>query len=149
MNLLLSTVAIVSIGLMIGVEFAVSAFINPVLRRLADQPRAHAVMLFARSLGTAMPFWYSANLLLLIAEWVLLRHTSGALALAVAIGLWVLVIVFTLLFLVPINNRLQREEAHAAADQAHSQHLRWDRLHRARVVVLAAAMVLFLVAIRA
>lgn len=147
MILLLNIAAIVSIGLMIGVEFAVWAFINPILRKLPDQPRAQAIVLFARKLGTVMPFWYASNLLLLIAEWVLLRHTSGALLLATATGIWVTVIVLTLIFLVPINNRLAREEAHAAADHAHREHKRWDSLHRVRVVALGAAMVLFLVAI--
>lgn len=148
MNFLLSTVAIVSIGLMIGVEFAVWAFINPILRKLADEPRAQVIVLFARRLGTAMPFWYVANLLLLIAEWVLLRHAPGAPLLATAMGLWVLVIVLTLMFLVPINNRMAREESHASAELAHSEHKRWDSLHRARVIALGAAMVLFLVAVR-
>jgi uncharacterized membrane protein len=149
MILLLSTVAIVSIGLMTGVEFAVWVFINPVLRKLADQPRAQAVVMFARRLGRAMPFWYSSNLLLLIAEWALLRRTSGAALLAAAAGLWALVIVLTVLFLVPINNRLAREEAHASAQKAHREHKRWDSLHRARVIALVVAMVLLLVAIHA
>lgn len=147
MNFLLSTVAIVSIGLMIGVEFAVWAFINPILRKLADEPRAQAIVLFARRLGTAMPFWYTANLLLLIAEWVLLRRAVGAPLLATAVGLWVLVIVLTLMFLVPINNRMAREESHASAERAHREHKRWDSLHRARVIALGAAMVLFVVGI--
>ncbi|HEX4031499.1 MAG TPA: DUF1772 domain-containing protein [Terracidiphilus sp.] len=149
MTFLLSTVAIVSIGLMTGVEFAVWVFINPVLRKLADQPRAQAIVMFARKLGRAMPFWYAFNLLLLIAEWTLLRHTPGAAMLAAAAGLWALVIVLTVLFLVPINNRLAREEAHASAQQAHREHRRWDSLHRVRVIALVVAMVLLLVAIHA
>ena len=53
----LTIAAVVSIGLMVGVEFAVSAFINPILLQLEDRPRAQATRLFARRLGTAMPFW--------------------------------------------------------------------------------------------
>lgn len=147
MNFLLSAVAVLSIGLMIGVEFAVWVFINPILRQLADEPRAQAIVLFARRLGTAMPFWYGANLLLLGAEWMLIRHAPGAPLLATAAGLWVLVIVLTLIFLVPINNRMAREESHASAEQAHAEHSRWDSMHRARVITLCAAMVLFLAAI--
>jgi uncharacterized membrane protein len=94
-----------------------------------------------------MPFWYACNLLLLIAEWVPLRRTAGVPLLAAAVGSWVVVILFTLVFLVPINNRLAREEAHASAEQAHREHKRWDSLHRARVIALIVAMVLFLVAI--
>jgi uncharacterized membrane protein len=142
-----SIAAALSIGLMIGVELAVWVFINPILRKLDDQPRAQAVRLFARRLGTAMPFWYVLNLLFLIAEWVLFRHTSGAALLMTAIGLWLLVIVLTLIFLVPINNRLARPEGHESPAQAHREHKRWDSLHRARVIALGAAMVLFLVGV--
>lgn len=143
----LSIATVVSIGLMIGVEFAVWVFINPILWKLEDQPRAQAIILFARRLGTVMPFWYASNLLLLIAEWTLLRHTASAPLLAAAAGLWVLVIVLTLIFLVPINNRLAREEAHVSVDQSHLEHKRWDSLHRARVIALGMAMVLFLTAV--
>jgi uncharacterized membrane protein len=147
MTLFLSIGAIVSIGLMIGVEFAVSVFINPILRKLDDVPRAQAVVLFARKLGTAMPFWYALNLLFLIAEWLLLRHAPGAPWLAAAAALWTAVIVLTLIFLVPINNRLARPASHASPVQAHAEHRRWDSLHQVRVIVLGTAMVLFLVAI--
>jgi len=142
-------VTTLSIGLMIGVEFAVSVFINPVLQQLADQPRAQAIVLFARKLGKAMPFWYSSNLMLLIATWVLHRQASITLPMSAAIGLWALVILLTLIFLVPINNRMAREEAHAHAEQAHREHQRWDSMHRARVIALCAAMIFYLSAIRA
>jgi uncharacterized membrane protein len=147
MTFLLTIAAILSIGLMIGVEFAVWAFINPVLRQLENQPRAQAIVLFARNLGKTMPFWYTANLLFLLAEWMMLRHTPRAAWLAAAAVLWVMVIVLTLAFLVPINNRMAREETHAASDQAHTEHQRWDSLHRGRVIALGVAMVLFLVAV--
>lgn len=149
MTSFLSIAAVVSIGPMVGVEFAVSAFINPILRKLDDEPRAQAIVLFARKLGTAMPFWYALNLLLLIAEWFLLRHAPGASLLIAAAGLWVAVIVLTLIFLVPINNRLARPASHASPVQAHTEHKRWDSLHRVRVIALGTAMVLFLVAIHA
>lgn len=136
--------AILSIGLMIGVELAVWVFINPILRQLADEPRAQAIVLFARRLETVMPFWYGINLLLLIAEWSLLRHTSSSLPVAIATALWVLVIVLTLIFLVPINNRMAQPEVHAAAEKAHREHRRWDSLHRARVVTLIVSFVLSL-----
>jgi uncharacterized membrane protein len=145
----LRVATILSIGLMIGVELAVWLFINPVLWKLEDPLRPQAVRLFARRLGAAMPFWYSLNFLLLAAEAVLLRHEPGATLIYAAIGIWVVVIVLTLVFLVPINNRLAREDAGLPAAEAHREHLRWDSRHRVRVIALAAAMVLFLLAIRA
>jgi uncharacterized membrane protein len=144
----LSIAAVVSIGLMTGVEFAVSAFINPILLQLEDRPRAQVTRLFARRLGTAMPFWYMLNFVFLIVAWVLLRHAQGASLLAAAAGSWAAAVALSVAFLVPINNRLVQPEAHESPAQAHREQKRWDSLHRLRVIALGAAMVLFLVAVR-
>lgn len=144
---LLSIAAVVSVGLMIGVEFSVRAFINPILWKLDDQPRAQVVRLFARRLGTAMPFWYALNFVFLVAESLLMRHECGFSLLVAAAGIWATVIILTLIFLVPINNRLAQEDVHETSVQAHREHKHWDSLHRARVIALGAAMVLFLIAI--
>ena len=132
---------------MIGVEFSVSAFINPTVWKLEKSAQVHAIRLFAKKLGLVMPFWYVLGLALLLIETFLFRHQSHALLLAIASGLWVLVIVLTLIFLVPINNRLARMESSAALEKVLSDHYRWDILHRLRVMTLIAAMVLFLIAI--
>jgi len=68
MILALTIITTLCIGLLIGTEFSVSVFINPILRRLDVLAQAHAIRLFARRLGAAMPFWYTASLLLLIGE---------------------------------------------------------------------------------
>src|SRR6266704_3444314 len=102
----LDIVTTVSIGLLIGTEFSVSTFINPVLRRLDEAAQAHAVQMFAKRLGTAMPFWYAASLLLIIAEAVVRRHQPDDMFLIVAGAIWEAVIILTLLFLVPINNKM-------------------------------------------
>jgi uncharacterized membrane protein len=143
----LDIVTTVCIGLLIGTEFCVSVFINPVLRRLDEAAQAHAVQMFAKRLGTAMPFWYVASLLLIIAEAVVRRHQPDELFLIVAGGIWVAVIIFTLLVLVPINNRLIQLQSNAFPPEAKLQHEKWDRLHRLRVAALGAAMVCCLIAI--
>ena len=51
MNLFLNIVTAVSIGMLVGTEFAVSAFINPILRKLDDQLQAQAIRLFAKNEG--------------------------------------------------------------------------------------------------
>ena len=89
METILNVVTTVCIGLMIGVEFAVSAFVNPILERLDNSARAHATRMFARKLGTVMPFWYGLSLLLLIAETIIARERSGMVFLAAASVLWV------------------------------------------------------------
>lgn len=68
---------VVCIGLLVGTEFAVSAFINPVLAKLDDRSQAEAIRMFARKLGKAMPFWYGLSLVLLLLEGVFRRHVSG------------------------------------------------------------------------
>ena len=103
-----------------------------------------AIRLFAAKLGAAMPFWYIISFLLLIAELVSRRSESGYLLLIAASSIWAAVIVLTILFLVPINNRLARVDPDAAVEPALKEHGRWDAMHRWRVATLAVAMVCFL-----
>lgn len=147
MRYLLDIVTTVCIGLLIGTEFAVAVFINPTLRRLGPREELRAIRLFAAKLGSAMPIWYCVSLLLLIAEAVLRRGEIGYSLLITASAIWVAVIVLTILFLVPINNRLARIDPNAAAEPALKEHGRWDTMHRWRVATLTAAMVCFLMAV--
>jgi uncharacterized membrane protein len=147
--MILNVLSIVSIGLMVGTEFAVSAFINPILSQLDPEAEGHAISLFARKLGFVMPFWYVLNFLLLVTEAVVHRHGDGIVLLATASTLWVVVIVFTLLILVPINNRIIATTSKGYSDRLKQQHTRWDMLHRWRVAALSAAMVAMLIGIGA
>jgi uncharacterized membrane protein len=142
----LDIVTTVCIGLLIGTEFSVSVFVNPILARLDTGTRMTAISFFAKRLGTAMPFWYALSFLLLVAEAVLRRHGNGESLLIAASALWLGVIVLTLLFLVPINNRMMRLDSNSA-DSSLEEHRKWDLLHRGRVAILATSMVCFLLAI--
>jgi uncharacterized membrane protein len=148
MRPILDIVTTISIGLLIGTEFAVAVFINPILRKLDPREELHAIRLFAAKLGAAMPVWYAGSLLLLIAEAVVAYRTPGESLLIAASVIWVAVIVLTVLFLVPINNCLARLDLNAPPETALAEHGKWDSLHRWRVASLAAAMVCFLVATR-
>ncbi|HEY3770992.1 MAG TPA: DUF1772 domain-containing protein [Candidatus Angelobacter sp.] len=147
MMLALNVVTTLCIGLLIGTEFAVSAFINPILRKLDSRAQASAIRLFAKRLGTAMPFWYAASLLLLIGQAILRRQQSGDALLIAASTIWAAVIVHTLLVLVPINNRMMKLDSDALSAEEQRAHTKWDNLHRLRVAALVAAMVCCLVAI--
>lgn len=138
--MILDVLSIVSIGLMVGTEFAVSAFINPILEQLDPAAEARATSLFAKKLGFVMPFWYMLNLVLLIAEAVVHRNYAGTVLLALASALWITVIVFTIFILVPINNRIAAIDPEGYSEQLKQQHARWDMLHRWRVVALGVAM---------
>lgn len=143
----LDAVTILSSGMMIGVEFAVSAFVNPILSRLSPGAEAEATRLFAWILGRVMPFWYGLCFLLLVAEALLRMHRPGLGLLVLATGIWAAVIVLTILFLVPINNRIARMPSGGYDEELRWQHKRWDWMHRARVLLLIVAILCFLVAL--
>jgi uncharacterized membrane protein len=147
MRPLLDVVTTVCIGLLIGTEFAVAVFINPILRKLGGREEMRAIRLFAAKLGTAMPFWYGVSFLLMIGEAILRHSEIGFRLLIASIVIWAVVIVVTILFLVPINNRLARGDLDAPVEPALKEHGRWDAMHRWRVAALSAAMVCFLLAV--
>lgn len=145
--LILNVVTILCVGLLIGTEFAVSVFINPILRKLEAGAQAQAISLFAKRLGSVMPFWYAGSLLLLIAGAMIRWGQQGDGLLITACAIWAAVIVVTLLVLVPINNQMMKLDERAFPAEAQQAHRKWDRLHRVRVGALAAAAVCFLVAV--
>jgi uncharacterized membrane protein len=143
---ILDIVSIGCIGLLIGTEFAVAVFINPILWRLEYSAQLSAMRMFAKRLGAAMPFWYAASLLLLIVEAVVRRHQANLVLVEIAGSIWAAVIVLTLLYLVPINNRLAQLGQHSVAAVARQHHKQWDTMHRYRVAALGVSMVCFLMA---
>jgi uncharacterized membrane protein len=145
----LSLLTVVSIALLVGTEFAVSAFVNPVLWKLDASARIAATRLFAALLGKVMPFWYAGNLLLLVVEALVRRSQPGASLLAGAAGVWTAVILLSLLVLVPINNRMAQLSPDAPSDRDLREHKRWDALHRVRVAALCAAFIASLIAMHA
>ena len=145
MTRLLDIVTTGCIGLLIGTELAVSVFINPILWKLENEVQLTATRLFARRLGAAMPFWYAASLMLLVAEAVVRRHESGVAFVETACVIWAAIIILSIVFLVPINNRLAQIGGHSVAEVARQHHRRWDRLHRYRVAALGLSMFFFLV----
>ncbi len=94
-----------------------------------------------------MPVWYIASLLFLLLEAIAHRHESLVVLLGVAIAIWGAAIAFSLLFLVPINNRMARMDTDGLTEAAQRDHRKWDALHRVRVFVLAVAMIFFLAGI--
>lgn len=144
---ILNVATILCIGLLIGAEFAVSAFVNPVLNKLHLAAKAEATRLFARLLGTVMPVWYIASLLLLLSETIIHLHNSVIVWLGVAVAFWGAAIALSIVSLVPINNRLARMAANGWTESTQREHRKWDALHRVRVFALAVAMIFFLAGI--
>lgn len=119
---------------LVGVEFSVSAFINPAASRLPSEPQLSLLSRVASVLGKVMPVWYPACAVLLGLQTWFHWHESGLRVLFAADVIWALVSGATILFLVPLNNRV----AEGAADWQ-SIHRTWDRRHRVRVAALAVA----------
>lgn len=142
--LFLYTLTIVSIGMLVGTELAVWVFVNPVLWKLEEGAQARAISLFAVKLGRVMPFWYGASLVLLLVETFLRRNEAGSSLLIAASAVWATVVLISVLFLVPLNNRMMRLEG-SFPENERRNHRRWDSLHRWRVVALVASMLLLVV----
>ena len=130
-------IAAVVVLVMVGVEFAVSAFVNPSAWRLAPEPQAKMLSHFAASARQVMPVWYAAGLLLLVAEMWLHRAGPGRGLLLAASAIWLLTTLSTLVFLVPLNNLVIK-----AGPGWQEAHRTWDTRHRVRIVALAVAAVL-------
>jgi uncharacterized membrane protein len=143
--LLLDLVTIISIGMLVGVEFSVSAFINPVVWKLDEYAQTVAVRLFSQRLGKAMPFWYSCSLILLMIEALARRHESGFLLLVIAVVIWIVVILLTMRLLVPINNRMTRLQDGPTTAEVRGERRKWDSLNRLRIAALGMALVCFLI----
>lgn len=122
---------------LVGVEFSVSAFVNPAAWRLEPGPQLDLVSRLAWVLGRVMPVWYPLCALLLGIQTFLCRHTAGFVFLLLATGLWVVASVGGIFFLVPLNTRIAARDA-----DWQRLHHRWDGRHRVRTAMLATAAVL-------
>ena len=142
----LAVVAATVLGTMVGVEFAVAVFVNPILLRLPAGSSLEARADGARVLGRVMPFWYIASLLLTVGLAVATWGGAAAGAAIAAAALLVVSVVMSITLLVPIANRSATWTADDHPDDWREQQQRWDRLHYTRVAIILAAFVLTLVA---
>lgn len=145
----LNVVAILVSGLMVGCELGVAVFIHPTLDKLPDEAHLPAASALARVLGTVMPFWYALGLLLILAEAIIEWRQSGILPIwfAASAILWLLVIVYTITTLVPINSRIASWEKSTPPADWKSYRSKWDMHHRWRVVLLTIAFAFLVVGI--
>jgi len=138
----LAVVTVVVAGMMVGVEFAVAVFVNPILDRLPDDSCIAARSDGARVLGRVMPVWYIGSMVLGAVWAAVARAGAGASLAMAATALLAVSVVMSLLLLVPINNRAQGRPA-----DWKQQAGRWDRYHYVRVGVIVLAFALFAVAL--
>jgi uncharacterized membrane protein len=122
---------------LVGVEFSVSAFVNPAAWRLEPETQLKMLGRFASVLGRVMPVWYPACTLMLGIETWLHWHAPGLAVLLTADAIWVLTSVVSIFVLVPLNSRVA--DGVAGWQRIHRI---WDKRHRVRIAALAIEAVL-------
>ena len=140
----LPVLAVVVVGLMVGVELSVAFVVNPIVDRLPGNAGLLARSDGARMLGRVMPFWYITSTLL--AAGTALSDPEAAVPAWSAVALLLVSVVMSLALLVPINNRSRGWTPETAPADWREQRGRWDRLHMVRLAVIVAAFVLVTVA---
>lgn len=132
----------VVVGVMVGVEFSVAFFVNPILDGLPGDNGLRGRTHGARLLGAVMPFWYIGSLFL-VAVWAVAGwHHHGTGLVVMAAALLILSVAMSVLLLVPINNRVKAWTAYGLPADWKQQMNRWDRFHYVRVAVIIAAFAL-------
>lgn len=119
---------------LLGVEFSVSAFMNPAMWRLEPDAQLKMLSHSALVLGKVMPVWYLLSTLLLGIQTWLCWHTPGRSILLTADAIMVLIAVASIFFLVPLASRV----AEGATDWQRISRI-WDRRNWVRIAALAAA----------
>src|ERR1700677_2996574 len=74
---------------LVGVEFSVSAFVNPAAWRLESESQLKLLSRSALVLGKVMPGWYSVSTLFLGIQTWLCWHTPGRAIRRIADAIWV------------------------------------------------------------
>lgn len=139
---ILAGVTLVVVGLMVGVELSVAAFMNPIFDRLPNAGGLGARSDGASVLGRVMPRWYIASLVLAAGWMALVWGQPQVWAVVGAAALLALSIVMSVVLLVPINARVARWSAEGAPADGQQQLGQWDRFHLARIGVILTAFVL-------
>ena len=145
----LNVVAMIVAGLMVGCELAIAAFIHPTLDKLPDEAHLPAASAIARVLGTVMPFWYNLTFLLTLAEVVIRWHQAGRIPIWIATSavLWMLASVYSLIALVPVNNRIKSWEKSTPPPDWKTYRSTWDMHHRWRTALLTIAFTFLIVGV--
>jgi hypothetical protein len=145
----LAVIAATVAGTMVGVEFAVAVFVNPMLLRLPAGPSLEARADGARVLGRVMPFWYIAALILTAALAAATHGDAATGAAIAAAALLAVSVVMSVTLLVPIAKRSATWTVDDHPGDWREQQQRWDHLHYARVAIILTGFVLTLVAVAA
>jgi Domain of unknown function (DUF1772) len=143
-------VLIVSTAVLFGNEFSVGFFIHPSLARVDHRAFIPAIQVFARFFGKIMPIWMAATLLLHLVLVSLTWHWPArhTVFLVCAVILWIIVIVFSVIGPVPINNRVKAWDIARLPEDWEAQRRRWDALNAIRLLLIGLAFVALLLSFK-
>ncbi len=152
MTVTLQVLAVLVLGLMCGSELNVAAFAHPNFNRQPLEIHIRLRSSFAALLGRVMPFWMAGSTLLnllLLLPFAHLSEPAWRLA-AIALGIQVLAVLFSLVGPVPINNRIMKWTPESLPNDWRSQEHRWDLYHWVRTagLIVGFALLVFSVGLR-
>ena len=133
--------ALLVLGLMSGSELNVAAFGHPTLNREPLETHVLVRASLASLLGRVMPFWMAGSTilnLLLLLPFAHLGPVAWRYA-AVAFGIQVGAVVFSLIGPVPINNRIAKWTPSSLPGEWKQMEHRWDVYHWIRTAGLVVA----------
>ena len=144
-------ILIVSTALVLGNEFSVGFLIHPSLARVDHRAFLPAIQVFARFFGKIMPIWMAGTLLLhLLLLWLTWQWPADHTVLLIsAVFLWIIIIVFSVIGPVPINDRVKGWDISQLPDDWETDRRRWDRLNAIRVGLIGIAFLALLLSFKA
>lgn len=148
MHQTIDLIAVLVTVLLTGSELAIGVFVHPVLSKLQDGAHAEAAKPLARLLGKVMPLWYAAALLLVVvALFARAFGTWSWWACLTSAALLAITVPFSVIYLVPINNRIAAWDLNALPGDWKNERRRWDQYHYVRIVILVLASLAIIAAI--
>jgi hypothetical protein len=144
-------ILIFSTALILGNEFSIGFLIHPSLARVDHRAFLPAIQVFARFFGKIMPIWMAGTLLLhLLLLWLTWQWPADHTVLLIsAVFLWIIVIVFSVMGPVPINDRVKAWDIAQLPDDWETYRRRWDRLNAIRVGLIGIAFLALLLSFKA
>lgn len=137
-------------ALLTGNEFAVAAFIHPSLSSQDHRSNLSAIQRFAHLYGGVMPIWMAVTTALHIFVCVMawLYSPSAFPSLFTAALIWVVIIPFSIIFPVPLNNQVKEWDLKNLPSDWENTRNKWDFYNWIRVMLLISAFVLLSVGLK-
>jgi Domain of unknown function (DUF1772) len=141
--------ALLVLGLICGSEFNVAAFGHPSLNRQPLETHIRIRSSMAALFGRVMPFWMAGSAVLNLFLILPFEHLTGLSwrFAAIAFAIQALMIVFSLLGPVPINNRIIKWTPQSLPANWKTEESRWDLYHWFRTCSLIVAFALLAVSL--